>query len=146
MIWLALDVGEARIGLAKGDPSGTLASPIGYIDGKDVDHAIARIRAKAEEIGAEGLLVGVPLSGSGEIGPQARKVLEFVALLRKRTGLPVMLEDEAYTSADGHAALADAGKRRISHRKRIDAAAAAILLQKFLDRGEPQDQSIFLTE
>jgi len=143
MIWLALDVGTVRIGLAKSDPTGALASPIGFIDGRDVDHAVSKIRRMAEEIKAESILIGVPLSDGGVIGEMAAKVLDFVDKVRARIDLPVVLEDESYTSADGHQALGESGHKRKSHKKKIDAAAAAIMLQRFLDRGQPQDQSIF---
>ena len=128
---VAVDLGTARIGVAASDPSGTLASPYEVVPRGDGAHA--RLRAIVEEVGAELVVVGLPLSLDGRKGPAARAVEAEVAELRSALPVPVELADERFTTVTAHQQLAAAGKRSRARRRTVDQAAAAVLLQAWLD-------------
>jgi putative Holliday junction resolvase len=146
---LGLDVGEARTGLAEGDTGVGIAVPVGALErtGTDADHADAAL-AEAARRGAEVLVVGMPLSMTGRPGPQAERVTAFIALLRERGAFPVETVDERLSTVEagrrmqegsggargpkGHRSKRTQGAGR--ERGALDAAAAAVLLQSWLDR------------
>ena len=153
MINIGLDIGDSRIGVAISDPDEMIATPLTVIDGKKIPEAIDNILSVAKEYGAEQLLVGLPLSLSGEIGPQAESVLSFIEKLKEKTELPISTWDERLSTVAAERLLSSAelegGGRRSkrsndrskrsrqdeSERKgRRDAVAAAFILQGFLDR------------
>ena len=120
---LALDHGEARCGCAVSDPSGTLATPLAVIERPDSRKGLARIAALAEELGAERLVVGLPLTLAGEEGEQAAAARVFAESLQRRVRVPVDLYDERLTTR--MAAATDA-------RADEDSVAAAHLLDSYL--------------
>ena len=131
---MALDVGDRRIGVALSDPTGMLATPVTAIDRvaakpSDIDE-ILRI---AREQGAEAIIVGLPLSLSGAEGDQAKSVRAFISDLSARTGLPVDTVDERYSTVQARRMLHETGARRSRDRGRVDASAAAVILQAYLD-------------
>lgn len=130
---MALDVGEARIGVALSDETGTLASGLATLKAigprKDAQ-AVARL-VRQHEAGA--LVVGVPYRLDGSTGPQAEKVLAFVERLRRAVPVPVDTWDERLTSREADERLAEAGVPRRQRKDRIDQAAAALVLQEYLD-------------
>ena len=132
---MGVDHGEARIGLAVSDPTGTIATPIEAIKAVEQDDAanIARIATERE---ARGIVVGLPLSLDGSQGPAARKVNAFCARLRKITDLPVVTWDERMTTVEAHSLLRQAGKSpskaRGAERGKIDSASAAIILDSYM--------------
>ena len=127
---IGLDVGEKRIGVAAADDRTQVAVPVTTIeaDGDPVG-AIANL---IQEQKADELVVGLPLSMSGAMGPQAHLTMDIVEALRERTGVPVHTWDERLTTAQ---AMRSSGKRgrRGPEKGARDAIAAAILLQAFLD-------------
>jgi len=132
---LAVDLGERRIGLALSDPSGTLASPLRTIEvtGDPERDRLAVVTA-AREAEAQVIVVGLPRSLSGREGPAARRARAEASALAEVAGeIRVELHDERFTTRDAHRALAAAGTRRRERRARVDAAAAAIILQSYLD-------------
>ncbi|MBI4498435.1 MAG: Holliday junction resolvase RuvX [Chloroflexi bacterium] len=131
---LGLDVGERRIGVAMSDPSGTLASSHTVIERKDLTTDLKRILAIIGEFEVQQVVVGLPRSLDGSIGPQAQKVLEFMETLQRRTRMPVVTQDEWLSTVGAGRALAAAGVRGKQRRERIDAEAAAFILQGYLDR------------
>ena len=134
---LAVDLGSKRIGTAVSDATGTLASPHEVIERSGTparDHqALARVAA---ETGAELVVVGLPLSLDGSIGPAARLVLDEVALVEQCMPIPVMTFDERLTTVTAHSLLADGGLSSKKRRSVIDKAAAAVLLQAWLESPE----------
>ena len=129
--WLALDVGDRRIGLAAGSEEAALARPLGILErrGKRVD--FAAIALQAEQIGAERMLVGLPFNMDGSEGPQARRVRHFVHRLGQHLDLPITMWDERLTSFEADLIMAETGQAgRGVHN---DAIAAAVLLQSFFD-------------
>lgn len=134
MVILALDVGEARIGVAVSDPSGTLASPNSTIRRRSNAQALAAIARLVTESGAELVVVGLPISLDGGIHMQARRVQRFGAALRSHLAVPVVYQDERLSTVTAAEALRAAGVRPDHIRERIDAAAAAVILRDYLDQ------------
>jgi putative Holliday junction resolvase len=132
---LGVDLGSRRIGIALSDPGGVLASPLRVLTrGADhhADHtALAGVVA---ETGAQVVVVGLPLSLDGRAGPAARAVQEEVAELRRVLPVAVELVDERLTTVTAGRGLRAAGVRARKQRPLVDQAAAAVILQAWLDR------------
>ena len=141
---LGIDVGERRIGLALSDPSGTLASPLhvlvisGQLEARV--EAIAREidRLAREEKGLAGVVVGLPTALDGRRHAQTDQVTAFVEALRHRTPVPVTVQDERLTSREAESRLAVSEKNWRRRKTRLDAAAAAVILQDYLDQNRRQ--------
>ncbi|MFN2563986.1 MAG: Holliday junction resolvase RuvX [Gemmatimonadaceae bacterium] len=130
---LAVDYGERRIGLAVSDPTGTIASPAGHIVRRPGKRPpIAEILRRAEELGARGFVLGLPLDGAGEETPRAAEVRRVAAELEKRSGLPVELLDERFTTAAALRAVRELGGSGRGRKGDVDALAATVLLQHAL--------------
>ncbi len=130
---LALDVGAVRIGAALSDDTETLASPLATLRASGPRQDAQRVAALAREHAAGELVVGLPLRLDGSLGPQAERVLDFVARLRRVLRLPVTTRDERLTSIAAAERLADAGVRRRLRKERLDRVAAVLILQEYLD-------------
>lgn len=134
-----LDVGERRIGVAVSDATGTLARPLGVLqtsglNGDAVERAVAELgRLSAEDDGLESLVIGLPRRLDGSPSEMTPRVEAFVEALRARTALPVVLQDERLTSREAESRLALREKDWRVRKKQLDAAAAAIILQDYLD-------------
>jgi putative holliday junction resolvase len=129
---LAVDPGSVRIGVARSDPSGVLASPLTVLrrDKRALD-ALASLAA-AED--AMEILVGLPTSLSGREGPAAAAAKQFAADLAVRVApLPVRLVDERFTTTTAHDALRAGGHDSRARRQTVDSAAAAVLLEAALE-------------
>ena len=134
-----LDVGERRIGVAVSDVTGTLARPVGVLqtsglEGNAVDRAVTELaRLAAEEDGIASLVVGLPRRLDGSPNDMTPRVQAFAAALRTRISVPIILQDERLTSREAESRLALRVKDWRARKKQIDAAAAAIILQDYLD-------------
>ncbi|MCZ7558033.1 MAG: Holliday junction resolvase RuvX [Bacteroidia bacterium] len=130
---LAIDFGERRIGLALSDEMGIIASGIGTIPNDD--QTLPALAAMAKERGVQRIIVGLPLTLSGERGSSVTMVETFVAALRSLLPLPVTLVDERFTSSLAEQAIRDMGVGRKKRREKgkVDEIAAVILLQGYLD-------------
>jgi putative Holliday junction resolvase len=137
-----MDVGRTRIGLAISDPSQTLARPLTTLvvaADTAVDVVVQAIaRLAAEDDGLERVVVGLPVRLNGEPNEQTRSVERFVAVLKTRTGLPIEVEDERLTSREAESRLALRERDWRKRKTQLDAAAAAIILQDYLDRRQQQ--------
>ncbi|MBZ5741275.1 Holliday junction resolvase RuvX [Nocardioides mangrovi] len=133
---LGIDPGDARIGVARSDPSGFLATPVETVRrGKGDLARIGKILA-AEQAESEvvEVVVGLPRSLSGGEGPAAAKVREFAAALARRVApVPVRLVDERMTTVSAEAMLRDRGRTGGKRRAVVDQAAAVLILQHALD-------------
>jgi putative Holliday junction resolvase len=130
---LAVDYGERRIGLAISDPTGTIASPAGFILRRAGKRApIAEIIRRADDLEARGFVVGLPLDGNGEETPRSAEAREIAAKLGQRTGKPVELVDERFTTAAARRAIREMGGSASERRGDVDALAATVLLQHAL--------------
>ncbi len=130
---LALDVGEKRIGVALSDPTGLLASPLTTIESKGQDFDIDEVLRLAEEHEAGEIVIGLPLSMSGRRGPQAGRVDAFVKAMAERTDIPLKSMDERLSSVQAERMLRESGVEPSKNKARVDSAAAAIVLQSYLD-------------
>ena len=131
---VGVDVGQRRIGLAMSDGSGLIASPLEVITVGEEDDAAEMIAERAEALGAECIVVGMPTDLRGEAGVAAQKMDEFVRRLREATDLPVEVSDERMTSAVAARAMQEAGLTERDRRGQVDMVAAALILQTWLDR------------
>jgi putative Holliday junction resolvase len=131
--WLAVDYGEKRIGLAIADPSGTIASPAGFIVRRAGKRPpVAEIIRRAEALEAKGFVVGLPLDGNGDETPRSAEARKVAAALTDRTKLPVDLVDERFTTAAARRAIREMGGKARERRGDVDALAATVLLQHAL--------------
>ena len=135
---LGVDVGGRRVGLAISDASGVLARPLGVmrVSGPEqvVRVAEAIARAAAEEDGLGLVVVGLPRRLDGTPNEQTAAVTAFVEALRARIPQPVMLQDERLSSVEAESRLALRDRDWRSRKRKLDAAAAAVILQDYLDR------------
>jgi putative holliday junction resolvase len=129
---LGLDIGGKRIGVAISDEMGVIASPVGMVPRGPA--SAAQIRAHAERLGAVGLVIGLPVGLSGREGPQAAEVRSFMESITPEIGLPVEWWDERLSTTIAERSLIASGTRRDKRKQQVDAAAAAVILQGYLDR------------
>ena len=136
---LAIDVGKRRIGLAISDTSRTLARPLSVLAVNGSADAVDRVaneiqRLSSEEDGIATIVVGVPVALDGSSTAQTALVAAFVEALKTRTPLPIATEDERLTSREAESRLAESERDWRVRKTKLDAAAAAIFLQDYLDR------------
>jgi putative Holliday junction resolvase len=130
---LGLDVGERRIGVAVSDANGVLATPWTILKRRSRREDFAAVQQLVDELGADRVIVGHPRSLDGTAGPQAQRVERYASALAQVLTVPVVLWDERYTTIEARERLGQAGVRGREQRRRLDAAAAAVLLQDYLD-------------
>lgn len=130
---LGIDHGERRIGAALSDALGITASPLTVIEHTSDEGDADTVAALAREQGVGAVVVGVPISMDGSIGPQAKRAAYFARLLSGRLDVPVDTIDERLSTREAERRLAEGGRRRSRRREGVDAAAAAVLLQAYLD-------------
>jgi putative Holliday junction resolvase len=141
---LGVDLGTRRIGLAISHPTGTLARPlttlaIGQADAvEQVTREVARLAA--EEDGLSVIVVGVPTTLQGEPSKGTVRASRFMEALRLRTAIPVVGEDERLSSHEAEQRLAVRERDWRKRKQKLDAAAAAVFLQDFLDRGQTESR------
>ena len=136
---VGLDVGARRIGFAVSDATRTLARPVMVLTVERLDAAaLTRVadeigRLASEDDGVSAIVIGLPRRLDGRPNDMTAQVQAFAAQLGSRTGLPVALQDERLTSREAESRLAERDKDWRSRKKRLDAVAAAIILQDHLD-------------
>lgn len=132
MRYLAIDYGLKRTGLAICDGDETIASPLAVIEGqKELLKRIVEV-VKNEAVGA--VVLGLPLNMDDSVGPQARLVFQFAEKLKENIDVPVHFHDERLTTFGAEEKLAAAEFTRKRKKKRLDAIAAAQLLEAFLEQ------------
>jgi putative Holliday junction resolvase len=130
---LAVDYGDRRVGFAVSDPTGTIASPAGFLLRRAGQRPpVSKIIARAAELEAEGFVLGLPLDEQGEDTPRSREVRALGDEIGRRTGLPVMFVDERFTTAAAQRAIREMNGSTRGRRGDVDALAATILLQHAL--------------
>ena len=131
---LALDLGDRRIGVALSDETGTLASPLATLTRTGGRKDAAAVALLVRQHGAAEVVVGLPLNMDGTQGEQAQKALVFAEALRRRAGVPVVTCDERLTTVEAEERLREAGLGWRERKRRVDEAAAVVILQEYLDR------------
>ena len=142
---LSLDLGERRIGVAISDPTQTLARPLTTLIRASREEDFAAIASLVDEYQAEWVIVGLPLNMDGTEGPQAQQTRRYAERLSETLSVPIEFWDERYSSQTAQEILQNKGKRISSRRRkerekaraRIDATAAAVFLQTYLDARAP---------
>lgn len=131
---LAIDVGDARIGVASCDPDGVLATPVETVPGRDVPAAHRRLKQIVDEYEPIEIVVGLPRSLNGGEGPAAAKVRAFAQVLANAvTPVSVRLVDERMTTVTASQGLRASGVKSKKGRSFIDQAAAVVILQNALE-------------
>ncbi len=135
MTFIGIDFGQRRIGLAKSDPTGLIASAYRTITYKSINKAVDEIVEDIEKFEAAGVVVGYPvaLADGGDKGERCRMVDDFIARLAKKYDGPIHMIDERYSSAEAEDMIHMHDKKIGKDKARVDRMAAAIILQRFLD-------------
>lgn len=129
----AVDLGDVRTGLAFSDLTGFIAGRAITLTATSRVELIAKICAELKAERAEKVVVGLPLNMDGSQGDRALKAKAFAEMLKDACSLPVVMWDERGTSVTANRLLSDAGKKRGKQRQRVDAVAASVILQSYLD-------------
>ena len=130
---LGLDVGERRIGVAVCDPTGTVVTPLAAIVRADLEEDLTAVTRLATEQGAEAIVVGLPISLDGRIGPQAKRTQGFIRALSERSSVPVHTQDERFSTVEAERLLREGGRSPSRDKGLLDSAAACVILQAYLD-------------
>jgi len=131
---MALDVGDRRIGMAVSDPTGLIASPAGFITRRGLERDVEIIISKARELKAERIVVGMPLDSRGEVGEQGRRVQVLVEVLEGASPVAVETWDERFSTLEAEGFMREIGRKPSREKGASDAAAAAVILQGWLDK------------
>ncbi len=138
---LGLDIGLKRIGVAGCDGLGLLATELTTIKRASFAEDVEKIREIVKKREATLLVVGIPLTMNGEIGPQAKQVMKYAKRLSKALNLPLEFVDERLTSVEAEEQLKNSKKYSIFNKELIDKKAAAIILQEWLDNRRRREAS-----
>lgn len=137
---LAIDYGERRVGFAISDPTRTIASPAGFLIRRAGKRPpIAGMIRRAQELGAQAFVLGLPLDGNGDDTPRAHEVRAIAEEIGRRTALPVELVDERFTTAAALRAVRAVGGSTRGRKGDVDALAATVLLQHALRLAEGRE-------
>ena len=135
MRYLGLDLGSRTLGIAKSDPSGLIATSYKVIrHNEEYDKLLEEVKNIVEELEIEGIVLGFPKNMNNSIGPKGELSLEFKEKLEKIVDIPVYLQDERLTTKSATDMLISGNVRRSDRKKVVDAVAATIILQSFLDQ------------
>lgn len=129
---LGIDFGDVRIGIAVSDPTGTLCTPLETLQAVDDETDVRRIVEIAAKEEAVRIVVGLPINMDGTYGPAARRMQALCGKLRRATAIPVAAWDERLTSFEAETRLRAGGVKPSRQRHRVDAAAAALILEGYL--------------
>ena len=133
MVAMALDIGEKRVGVAVSDAGGRIASPVKVLPAAEVKSLARSFRMLLEDYEPEVLVCGRPMTLAGEQGPQAVRIEEEARRIGDAVGLPVAFVDERLSSAEAKRILRAQGMSERDMRGRVDAVAASLFLQTWLD-------------
>jgi putative pre-16S rRNA nuclease len=136
---LGIDPGERRVGLAVSDPKGVVAVPAGVYVRRGSDDGL-ELADLARREGAELIVVGLPISLDGSLGPQARRARRLGNAIQSASGLPVIFWDERFSSREATRLMVESHTSRRRRKSDLDATAAAVILQDYLD-AHPQTSS-----
>ena len=136
MRYLGLDLGSKTLGIAISDNSQTIASVLTTIrfEDENYDSLLPALKKIIDEENIQKIILGFPKNMNNTIGDRAEKSLEFAEMLKKRTGLPVVMWDERLTTVAANRTLMETGVRREHRKEYIDQIAAVFILQGYLDR------------
>lgn len=130
---LALDLGEKRIGVAVSDENGIVARTVGVIKRASRKEDFKTIIRIAEKEKTTLIIIGIPYLSSGQEGGKAKWIKDYALDLEQQSGYEVRLWDESYSTVDAETSLRERGIHKKRRRNRVDAVAAAFILQSYLD-------------
>lgn len=131
--FLAFDYGERRIGVAKSDPTGMIASALTTLEVSSQKDALAKIEALINEYDPDGLVFGYPLLKSGDKSEKCKAIDKFIKKIEQFYRKPIYRVDESYSSEEAATIIHAHNKKTGADKKRIDRLAAVIILQRFLE-------------
>jgi putative Holliday junction resolvase len=137
---LGIDLGSRRIGVAATDGLGLTAQPRATLARHGGSRDIDAIAAAVHDVGAERIVLGLPLDPEGGEGPAARRARDFAAKLGAALGLPVDLVDESFSTVEAEAVLLAADVSRKRRKQVVDKLAAAVILQRWLDQRPAEEK------
>jgi len=129
-----LDVGDRRIGMALSDAMEVIATPLDHLERKSDNLAVKAIAQAVYDLDVELLLIGIPLDEKGYVSRQGEKIKSFQSQLKESITIPIQYWDEGFSTKDAEALLHASGKFRIREKGIIDSAAAAVILQSYMNR------------
>ena len=132
---LGLDVGERRIGVAVGDPSGIVVTPMPAIQRSSLEEDLKAVVRLTEDHQAMTVVVGIPISLNGRMGRQARQVQRFIQALARESSVPVYSQDERFSTVEAERLLREGGHQPSREKGLRDSASAAVILRAYLDSG-----------
>ena len=130
---MAIDYGDAHTGVAISDPTGFLTGTTTTIHSRSADVVLSELARLVREQGAEEIVMGFPRNMDGTEGPRAELYRAFAGRVEEATGLKPVLWDERRTTVDAHRILQQAGKNAKKRKKTVDAVAASLILEGYLD-------------
>ena len=135
--FLGIDYGTVRIGLALSDPTGTLASPLPFLENQSPQQVTTALSELIQTHQITGLVIGIPRNMDGTYGPSAQKVRDFIGQIQKSISLPITPIDERLTTTQASKQLSGMGLNQKQLRKKVDSSSASLILQQYLDRNTP---------
>ena len=129
---IALDVGDVRIGVAVGDPTGTIAQPLEVYKRVGYGPDSRYVKALCDRYETDQVLLGLPLNMDGSLGGQAQKAQDFGRVLEEKMGLTVFYQDERRTTVTAEQVLISGNVRREDRKQYVDKLAAAVILEQWL--------------
>ena len=130
---MAIDYGDAHTGVALSDPTGFMAGTATTIHSRKADVVLEELARMVKENKVDELVMGFPRNMDGTEGPRADLYRDFAARVEEATGLNVILWDERRTTVDAHRILFESGKNAKKRKKTVDAVAASLILEGYLD-------------
>lgn len=130
---LGIDYGAARTGLSISDITGSLAGSPSVISERNYDRLIEKLTIFIQENNIGEIVLGCPKNMDGSIGEKAEKCMELAKTIEEKTKINVVLWDERRTTVAAHAILRENGKKTKKHKQNVDAVAASLILQGYLD-------------
>ena len=143
---LGLDVGDKRIGIACGDTDMRIATPLDVIVRGNFDADVRALQVFVHKYDVEQIIVGLPRNMDGTTGDQARRVMDYADKLARALNLPMQLWDERLSTVEATRRRNETGARGKKSRVTLDAVAAAVILQDYLDSQSPQDATTATSE
>jgi putative Holliday junction resolvase len=139
-VYIGIDFGDRRTGIAKSDPTGLIASPLKTITANNAGETVKQVLAIIEEHNPAGVVIGYPVSLSGgTAGERCRAIDAFIAILKKSYTGPIHKEDERFSSTEAEYIIHLHNQKIGKDKGRLDRMAAAIILQSFLDRSREKN-------
>lgn len=133
---LGIDFGTRRIGLALSDPTGTLATPLPFLENTRPKEIITKLQELLQAHGVKTIVIGLPRNMDGTYGAAAQKVRDFITQIQPHLPAEIIPQDERLTTVQASRELSQMGLSHKDLRKKVDSSSAALILQQFLDRAQ----------